>query len=84
MSTIAKASQGFVYLVSVTGVTGMKEQVSTRVEGLVNLLHDVTDKPVSVQGSGTRPLLEYWRCVGCFADAEFPHMYYHRSASGLV
>jgi tryptophan synthase alpha chain len=47
MSTIAKASQGFVYLVSVTGVTGMKEQVSTRVEGLVKMLHGVTDKPVS-------------------------------------
>ncbi len=27
MSAIAAASQGFVYLVSVTGVTGMKEQV---------------------------------------------------------
>ncbi|KAG2498867.1 hypothetical protein HYH03_003059 [Edaphochlamys debaryana] len=45
---IAKASQGFVYLVSVTGVTGMKETVSTRVEGLVSSLKEVTDKPVCV------------------------------------
>lgn len=47
MASIAKASQGFVYLVSVTGVTGMKEQVENRVEGLVDMLHNVTDKPVS-------------------------------------
>lgn len=46
MRAIAQASQGFVYLVSVTGVTGMKEQVSGRVEGLVSELKAVTDKPV--------------------------------------
>ena len=39
--------QGFVYLVSVTGVTGVKESNESRVEGLVALLHGVTDKPVS-------------------------------------
>ncbi|PNW75488.1 hypothetical protein CHLRE_12g528700v5 [Chlamydomonas reinhardtii] len=48
MRAIAQASQGFVYLVSVTGVTGMKEQVSGRVEGLVSELKAVTDKPVCV------------------------------------
>ncbi len=46
MATIAKASQGFIYLVSVTGVTGVKEQMEARVEGLVENLHKVTDKPV--------------------------------------
>jgi len=39
--------QGFVYLVSVTGVTGVKESNESRVEGLVAMLHGVTDKPVS-------------------------------------
>lgn len=48
MDAIAQKSQGFVYLVSVTGVTGAKEQVSVRVEGLVEDLHAVTDKPVCV------------------------------------
>ncbi|GAX74789.1 hypothetical protein CEUSTIGMA_g2236.t1 [Chlamydomonas eustigma] len=47
MEAIAKASQGFVYLVSVTGVTGVKEQMESRVEGLVSALHGMTDKPVS-------------------------------------
>lgn len=48
MAAIAAASEGFVYLVSVTGVTGVKTQVEARVEGLVKQLHELTDKPVSV------------------------------------
>jgi len=32
---IAKATQGFLYLVSVTGVTGMRTSVASRVEELV-------------------------------------------------
>ncbi len=47
MSTIAKNSQGFVYLVSVTGVTGTRDSMEGRVEDLVKMLHDVTDKSVS-------------------------------------
>lgn len=35
MARIAKATQGFLYLVSVTGVTGVKANMSLRVEGLV-------------------------------------------------
>jgi hypothetical protein len=46
MATIAKATQGFVYLVSVTGVTGMKDTMESRVGGLVDMLHSVSDKPV--------------------------------------
>lgn len=51
MASIAKASQGFIYLVSVTGVTGMKESMEGRVEGLVDMLHAVTDKPVGARGA---------------------------------
>lgn len=46
MAAIAQASQGFVYLVSLTGVTGMKDAVEARVEGLVSSLKSVTDKAV--------------------------------------
>lgn len=46
MESIAKVSQGFVYLVSVTGVTGIKENMESRVQGLLDLMHSVTDKPV--------------------------------------
>lgn len=45
---IAQRSQGFVYLVSVTGVTGVRQQIAGRVEGLLSELHSLTDKPIGV------------------------------------
>ncbi|MEM8503797.1 MAG: tryptophan synthase subunit alpha [Cyanobacteria bacterium P01_D01_bin.1] len=48
IKAIANRSQGFVYLVSVTGVTGIRQEVATRVEGLISDLHSATDKPVCV------------------------------------
>jgi tryptophan synthase alpha chain len=45
---IAQQSQGFIYLVSVTGVTGMRSQVATRVQDLLSTLRSVTDKPIGV------------------------------------
>lgn len=48
IEAIAKQSQGFIYLVSVTGVTGMRQQVETRVEGILAKLRQVTDKPIGV------------------------------------
>lgn len=48
IKAIAQKSQGFVYLVSVTGVTGVRQQVASRVEGLLEELHSLTDKPIGV------------------------------------
>jgi tryptophan synthase alpha chain len=48
IQAIAQQSQGFIYLVSVTGVTGMRSQVATRVEELLESLRSVTDKPIGV------------------------------------
>lgn len=45
---IAEKSQGFVYLVSVTGVTGVRQEIATRVEDLLTDIHKATDKPVGV------------------------------------
>jgi tryptophan synthase alpha chain len=45
---IAEQSQGFIYLVSTTGVTGMRAQVQARVKDLIAELRDVTDKPIGV------------------------------------
>lgn len=45
---IASQSQGFIYLVSVTGVTGVRTQVATQVKDLISTLKNVTDKPVGV------------------------------------
>jgi len=48
IKAIATQSQGFIYLVSVTGVTGMRSQVASRVEDLIPTLRSFTDKPIGV------------------------------------
>jgi tryptophan synthase alpha chain len=45
---IARQSQGFIYLVSVTGVTGMRSQVASKVQDLLFLIRQRTDKPIGV------------------------------------
>ncbi len=45
---IAEQSQGFIYLVSTTGVTGMRTQVQSRVKDLLLELRTVRDKPLGV------------------------------------
>ncbi|RCV40454.1 hypothetical protein SETIT_9G055100v2 [Setaria italica] len=48
MREITEASDGFVYLVSVNGVTGARANVNTRVECLIQEVKQVIDKPVAV------------------------------------
>jgi len=48
IQAIAQSSQGFIYLVSVTGVTGMRTQIQTRVSDLLKEIRNVTDKPIGV------------------------------------
>jgi tryptophan synthase alpha chain len=48
IEAIARASQGFIYLVSVTGVTGMRTEMQTRVGDLLQQIRNVTDKPIGV------------------------------------
>ena len=55
IQAIAERSQGFIYLVSVTGVTGMRTQVGDRVEKLLGAIRQVTDKPVGVGFGISRP-----------------------------
>jgi tryptophan synthase alpha chain len=48
MQAIAEASQGFVYLVSVTGVTGMRSQLNQDLSTLLRQLRSHTNKPIGV------------------------------------
>jgi tryptophan synthase alpha chain len=48
IQAIAQKSKGFIYLVSVTGVTGVRSQVATNVADLITSLRSVTDKPIGV------------------------------------
>ncbi|MCC0177910.1 tryptophan synthase subunit alpha [Waterburya agarophytonicola K14] len=48
IKAIATQSQGFIYLVSVTGVTGVRSQMAANVKDLLADLHNTTDKPIGV------------------------------------
>lgn len=48
IEAIARHSQGFIYLVSVTGVTGMRSGLDERVDDLLQQLRQITDKPIGV------------------------------------
>nr|CAB3452132.1 unnamed protein product [Digitaria exilis] len=48
MEQIAKASEGFIYLVSTVGVTGTRTNVSGKVQSLLQDIKKVTEKPVAV------------------------------------
>jgi len=64
---IASMSTGFIYCVSVTGVTGERERLSAEVESMTAKLRRVTDKPIGVGFGISKP--EHVREVGRLADA---------------
>ncbi|ERN40183.1 tryptophan synthase, alpha subunit [Rubidibacter lacunae KORDI 51-2] len=55
IEAIAQQSQGFIYLVSVTGVTGARAQIAERVQTLLPQLRQVTDKPIGVGFGVSQP-----------------------------
>ncbi|HET6575173.1 MAG TPA: tryptophan synthase subunit alpha [Fimbriiglobus sp.] len=52
---IVKACSGFVYVVSVVGITGEREAVSAQVRGVVGRLRGMTDLPLCVGFGVSRP-----------------------------
>jgi len=67
LKEIARASTGFVYAVSRTGVTGVRQQLPEDARMLVNRLRRYTKLPIAV-GFGISTA-EQFRLVGEFADA---------------
>lgn len=72
---IAKKSQGFIYLVSVTGVTGVRSQVESRVQDLISKLKAVTDKPIGVGFGISEPAhaiqMKQWGADGVIVGSAF-------------
>jgi len=64
---IAKLASGFLYYVSITGITGARSQVAADVEQHVNELRQVTKLPVGVGFGISTP--DHARQVSAFADA---------------
>lgn len=72
---IAQQCQGFIYLVSVTGVTGMRTQIENRVQDLLQELRTVTDKPIGVGFGVSSPeqaaQLKDWGADGVIVGSAF-------------
>jgi tryptophan synthase alpha chain len=67
LKNIAQNSQGFVYAVSRTGVTGARERMSEDAQSLVKRLRKFTKLPIAVGFGISTP--EQFAAVGGYADA---------------
>ena len=61
-----KQARGFIYCVSLTGVTGARRELSTRVEDLVEKVREQSDLPILI-GFGVSES-EHVQAIGKFAD----------------
>lgn len=61
---IAKQASGFIYVVSSMGVTGVRSEIKTDVESIVDTIRKVTDVPVAVGfGINTRKQVEKYTSI---------------------
>lgn len=67
LKEVARASSGFIYAVSRTGVTGARQQLAEDAQTLVRRLRKHTKLPIAVGFGISSP--EQFRAVGEFADA---------------
>jgi tryptophan synthase alpha chain len=85
---IAQQSQGFIYLVSTTGVTGVRTQIQARVKDLLSELREVTDKPIGVgfgisQPEHARQVMEWGADAAIVGSAFVKRLSEGTSAQGL-
>lgn len=75
IAAIAAQAQGFVYLVSVTGVTGTRSELQGRVKELIEGLKQNTDKPIGVGFGVSDPdqaqQLKAWGADGVIVGSAF-------------
>ncbi|MGF1571168.1 MAG: tryptophan synthase subunit alpha [Nodosilinea sp.] len=75
IEAIAAQAQGFVYLVSVTGVTGVRTELQSRVKDLIVALKQTTDKPIGVgfgvSGPDQAQQLKAWGADGVIVGSAF-------------
>jgi tryptophan synthase alpha chain len=67
MRTVADVSSGFVYYVSITGVTGARESLAEMMEAAVDKIRKFTSLPVGIGFGVSRP--EHVREISRYADA---------------
>ena len=87
LAAIARQSQGFVYLVSVTGVTGARQTLSEKLPRLLAQLHQVTDKPIGVGFGVSRPeqakQIRDWGADGVIVGSAFVQRLYEQGIPAI-
>lgn len=75
IQAIAAQAQGFVYLVSVTGVTGIRQEIQGRVKDLLDGLKQTTDKAIGVgfgvSSTDQATQLQQWGADGVIVGSAF-------------
>lgn len=64
---VAKESDGFIYCVSVTGVTGARDELPSDLKGFIKRVKKYTDKPVAVGFGISKPM--HVKQLSKFSDA---------------
>ncbi len=82
LAEISRCSQGFIYLVSVTGVTGVRREVSGKIPTLLTQLRRVTDKPIGVGFGVSQPeqaqQIRDWGANGVIVGSAFVKRLYEQ------
>ena len=63
---IAKEAEGFIYLVSSLGVTGVRNEINTDLQSIVSIIREHTDIPVAIGFGISKP--EQAKAMSAFAD----------------
>ncbi len=76
IAQVAKLGSGFVYCVSLTGVTGARDELAEGLSRFVDRVRDVTDLPIAVGFGISQP--KHFEAVGRIADAAVDRKCDHR------
>jgi tryptophan synthase alpha chain len=66
LAMLARETRGFLYYVSLTGVTGARSELAAGIEAQVRRVREVSDVPICVGFGVSRP--EHARALAAFAD----------------
>ena len=88
MKSISEKSKGFIYLVSVTGVTGERNNLENRVENLIAKLKNISSNPIAVGFGISSPKhvqkVKKWGADGVIVGSAFVKRIYESDRELIV
>ncbi len=88
MKSISEKSRGFTYLVSVTGVTGERNNLENRVENLITKLKNINSNPIAVGFGISSPQhvqkVKKWGADGVIVGSAFVKRIYESNKQNIL